>query len=186
MPLDIVTCPQWNARQPKHPIKVVNQAARILFHHTAGHHHEISNPKDESLGEAIRYAQDIQKYHMDTNNWVDSGHNFLVCRNGTVLQGRWLTVSAIEAGHMVVSAHCPGQNTQIGIEHEHLGTEEMTPAQREASAVLQAWIARQYHRALVLPVFPHKKFFDTDCPANLVHDIPKIRQLAQTILTRGL
>jgi hypothetical protein len=39
-----------------------------------------------------------------------------------VLQGRWLTVSAIEAGHMVVSAHCPGQNGQIGIEHEHLGT----------------------------------------------------------------
>jgi hypothetical protein len=184
--LDIVTCPQWNAKQPKHPLKMVHQSVRIIFHHTAGHARQISQPKDESLGEAIRYAQDLQEYHMHVNGWVDSGHNFLVCRNGVVLQGRWLTVSAIEAGHMVESAHCPKQNDQIGIEHEHLGTEEMTPAQREASAVLQAWIAHQYHRALVLPVFPHKKYYDTSCPANLVHDIPKIRQMAQVILKKEM
>jgi hypothetical protein len=35
----------------------------------------------------------------------------------------------------------PGYNHQIGIEHEHAGTESMTAAQRTASARTQAWIA---------------------------------------------
>jgi hypothetical protein len=99
-----------------------------------------------------------------------------------ILQGRWHTVSAIEAGHMVESAHCPGQNDQIGIEHEHVVGEAMTGLQRRASARLMAWIADQYHRSTVLPVLPHSKFFATDCPDNLVGEIPRIRAMAQQIL----
>src|SRR5258708_14833163 len=156
--MQLLTCPQWGARPPKQGITVVGRSARIIFHHTAGHHPEISNPADESVAETIRYAQAIQDFHMDVNGWIDSGHNFLVCRNGVVLQGRWLTVSSIEAGHMVKSAHCPGQNGQVGIEHEHLGTEPMTSAQRRASAELQAWIARHYPLSVPLPVAPHSEF----------------------------
>src|SRR5258708_7056610 len=115
-PPEIITCPQWGARRPKGILQLCGAATKIIIHHTAGHHKEIANPKDESRDEAIRYARDIQTFHMDSNGWTDSGHNFLVCRNGDILQGRWLTVSSIEAHHMIVSAHCPGQNTQIGIE----------------------------------------------------------------------
>lgn len=178
----LITCPQWGARQPKQAITTVGRAQRIIFHHTAGHHPEISLPDSESVAEAIRYAQAIQDFHMDVNGWIDSGHNFLVCRNGVVLQGRWLTVSTIEAGHMVVSAHCPGQNTNIGIEHEHLGTEVMTTAQRRASAELQAWIARYYHLSAPLPVAPHSQFFATACPANLKAEISVIRAMAARLL----
>ena len=183
--LAIVTCPQWGARPPREPITVVGRAERIIFHHTAGHHAEITNPADESLAESVRYARDIQRFHMDTNGWIDSGHNFLVCRNGIVLQGRWLTVSAIQAGHMVRSAHCPGENTQIGIEHEHLGTEQMTDRQVEASARLMCWIAQRYHLTTVLPVAPHSAFFATECPANLRSDIARIRARAQALLVTG-
>jgi hypothetical protein len=119
-----------------------------------------------------------------SQGWTDSGHNFLVCRNGLILQGRWLTVSSISAGHMVQSAHCPGQNDQIGIEHEHLGDEKMTQKQKEASARLMAWIADQYGRKTALPVFPHSKFFPTSCPANLRADISKIKMMAQDILNK--
>jgi N-acetyl-anhydromuramyl-L-alanine amidase AmpD len=118
---------------------------------------------------------------MDVNGWIDSGHNFLVTRAGHILQGRWLTVSAIEAGQMVVSAHCPTQNTQIGIEHEHLGTEQMTSAQRDASAWLMAWIAGHYGHSAPLPVYPHRKYFNTACPANLA-----IRAAALKILRGGV
>jgi hypothetical protein len=183
MSLRIYTCPEWHAMQPKQPIVPCPKATSIIFHHTAGHHAEISNPLDESIEEAKRYARDIQAFHMNVNGWNDSGHNFLVTRAGQVLQGRWKTVSAIQAGHMVVSAHCPGQNQQIGIEHEHNGTESMTSAQRGASAQLMAWIAEQYGLTTVLPVYPHRKFFATSCPANLVDEIPTITRLAQQLLT---
>lgn len=180
----IITCPQWGAKKPKHGLVTVGPARRIIFHHTAGHHAEISNPKNESVEEAKRYARDIQAFHMGSQRgWNDSGHNFLVCRNGTILQGRWLTVSAIEAKHMIISAHCPGQNDQIGIEHEHNGNEKMTKAQIESSARLMAWIADQYGRKTVLPVDPHSKYFATSCPANLKSDIAAIKKRAQAILT---
>lgn len=179
---DIITCPQWGARKPKHGLEIVPASKRILFHHTAGHHPEKSHPADESREESVQFAKNLQAFHM-REGWTDSGHNFLVCRNGLILQGRWLTVHAIEAKHMVRSAHCPGQNDQIGIEHEHLGNEKMTPKQREASARLMAWIADQYGRKTVLPVFPHSKFFATSCPANLKADIAAIKNRAQHILT---
>lgn len=182
--IDIVTCPEWGARKPAGHIVTVPRSHRIIFHHTAGHHAEISHPHNESLEEAKRYARDIQAFHMGpSRGWVDSGHNFLVTRAGHILQGRWLTVAAIEANHMVISAHCPGFNTQVGIEHEHQGNEQMTKAQREASARLQAWIAYQYGLSSVLPVDPHSAHFPTSCPANLKSEITRIRTMAQEILS---
>lgn len=180
--MEIITCPQWGAVKPKQGITTVGKASRVIIHHTAGHHREISGPGSESRDEAMQYARDIQRFHMQTNGWIDSGHNFLVTRAGHVLQGRWLTVSSIQAGHMVLSAHCPGQNHQIGIEHEHQGTEPMTDAQRQASAALQAWIAEQYGLSRPLPAFPHSKFFATACPANLKAEIPKMLAIAAELL----
>jgi len=183
--IEIITCPKWGARRPKQGINTVGASVRTIFHHTAGHHPELGNPKEQSRAESMAYARQIQNYHMDVNGWVDSGHNFLVCRNGLILQGRWLTVSAIQAKHMVNSAHCPGQNGQIGIEHEHYATEEMTPDQREASALLQAWVAWHYDRKDVLPSQPHSQYFPTACPANLKEDIATINRRAQILLNRA-
>ncbi len=179
--IKIIGAYDWGARKPKQPITVIGRSKRIIFHHTAGHHPEIDNPGAQSRAESEKYARAIQAQHM-SQGWVDSGHNFLICRNGLILQGRWLTVSAIRAGHMVESAHCPGQNQQIGIEHEHFGSEAMTAKQFEASARLQAWIACEYGLKRVLPVDPHSKYFPTACPANLVSDIPRVKRRAQEIL----
>src|SRR4029077_4195283 len=90
--------------------------------------------------------------------------------------------TAIRAGHMVSSAHCPGQNDQIGIEHEHQGREDMTRAQIASSARLMAWIADRYDRPVPLPVTPHCQHFATSCPANLEEDIPGIVADAARIL----
>lgn len=184
--LEIITCPQWGARKPKNPLTSTRFGGRIIFHHTASHHAEISLPSNESRAEAIQYARDIQAYHMDHNGWDDSGHNFLVCRNGDVLQGRWLTVSQIEAGHMVVSAHCPGYNNCVGIEHEHRGNEEPTPYQLDASARLMAWLAIQYGRKTTLPVDPHSAHFATACPGRLKAYIPAIIRNAARYLDTAL
>lgn len=158
------------------------RAARIIVHHTAGHHREITPPVTDSLEEAKAYAKAIQAFHMDVNGWIDSGHNFLVTRAGHVLQGRWGTVTQIQAGRMVVSAHCPGQNSQVGVEHEHQGVEEMTGAQLEASAWLIAWISVQYKLKAALPLFPHSQFTATACPANLAADLPALAVEANRLL----
>lgn len=178
---NIITCPAWGARPASGQIYVVSASDEIIFHHTAGHHPEISNPRNQSREESIAYARSIQRSHM-AQGWSDSGHNFLVCRNGLILQGRWKTVSAIQRGRMVHSAHCPDFNGQIGIEHEHFGNEKMTSVQFEASARLQAWIADKYGRSQVLRVDPHSAHFPTACPANLKEEIPRIRSRAQKIL----
>lgn len=186
----IIGCPKWEAVPPANGFNSIvwtsGSAQRIIFHHTAGHHPEITQPGTESVEESIRYARDIQTFHMKTNGWNDSGHNFLVCRNGVILQGRWRTIRAIQHQRMVVSAHCPGQNDQIGIEHEHFGNEEMPLIQKEASAWLQAWIAKQYDLRQALPVFPHSRFFPTNCPANLIEDIGGIRAMANRLLSGGV
>ncbi len=188
MSFKIIGCPAWGAKPPRNGLSSIvwtlTPAERIIFHHTAGHHKEIDRPGVESEHEAILYARDIQKFHMDGNGWNDSGHNFLVCRNGTILQGRWRTIRAIRQRRMVVSAHCPGQNEQIGIEHEHFGTEEMTKIQKEASAWLQAWIAKRYGKRNLLPVDPHRKYFATSCPANLVDDFETIREMGNRFLIK--
>lgn len=179
----IITCPQWGARPPRHEAELVTASQRIIFHHTAGHHPEISPPGDrESRDEAVAYARAVQAFHMDVNGWDDSGHNFLVCRNGLVLQGRWHTVSAIEGRRMVRSAHCPGENGQVGIEHEHVGTETMTAAQAEASAWLQAWVAYRYRQTRPLPVRPHSDFYATSCPGSLVSAIARVHARAAVLL----
>lgn len=190
-PFRMITCPQWGAKQPKGgttSIIRIGKSARVIFHHTAGHHPEISLPNNESDEEAMLYARRIQAAHMAPgglgapNGGIDSGHNLLICRGGQILQGRWLTVTAIQNGGMVQSAHCIGQNDQIGIEHEHLGLEPMTSAQRDASARAMAWIAWHYGRRVCLPVYPHNRYFNTACPANLASEMVHIETLANQIL----
>jgi hypothetical protein len=182
MKFEIITCPQWGARKPQQGIATVGASARFIMHHTAGHVRQLGDPSITTRAEAMQYARDIQAFHMDGNGWNDSGHNFLVCRAGYVLQGRWLTVSAIQAQHMVSSAHCPGQNDQIGIEFEHTGTEPMTSEQRLAGAALMAWVCEKYSLRRVLPMHPHRKYYATACPANLATEIEPLRYMAQELL----
>lgn len=162
----IVTCAQWGARPPKKTPRTVAHGGKALLHHTAGHHAEITLPGDESLVELIRYAQTVQRVHMDVNGWNDSGHNFLVGRSGRILQGRWGTVTAIEHGRMVESAHCPGANDCPGVEFEHYGSEPITYAQEAAGITLYAWI---FDRLGIAPyqLFGHKDFYNTECPSVL-------------------
>jgi hypothetical protein len=189
----IIDCPTWGAVPPRSGFDSIiwtpGPAPGIIFHHTAGHHAEISRPQDESHLEALFYARSIQKFHMRPKplgrGWNDTGQNFTVMRNGEIYQGRWRTIRAIQHRRMVVSAHCPSFNDWIGIEHEHAGVEEMTMVQKQASAWLQAWIARNYGEEDPLRVDPHKAHYNTPCPANLVDDIGGIRERANWLLDRG-
>lgn len=181
----IITCPQWGAKPARGRIVLAGVPERIIEHHTAGHSNPARSPNGIDRNVAIDYARALQHFHQDTNGWIDSGHSFLVMRSGIILQGRWGTVTAIEHGRMVVSAHCPGQNDQPGIEHEHNGTETMTPAQYAATVQLQAWIA-SLTRMRPTELYPHRRYYATACPANLVDVIPQLRvDVARLLTTHG-
>lgn len=175
----IIVPSQWGARPPKQRPRIVGRPVRIIEHHTAGHGPFLPVATDRER--AIAYARVIQRQHMDVNGWNDSGHSFLVMRSGIILVGRWGTLTAIQHGRMVESAHCPGQNDQPGIEHEHKGAEGWTVAQWDATVHLQAWIAS---RCGIRPteLEPHSRCYATACPSTLGERIPELRAAVATFL----
>lgn len=170
----IVTCPQWGAKPPRGKIVLAGVPDKLVEHHTAGHAARALAAGYDAFDQAVEYARALQHLHQVVNGWVDSGHSFLVMRSGVICQGRWGTVTAIEHGRMVVSAHCPGQNDQPGIEHEHLVGEQLTPQQLGTTVHLQAWICS---RTGIRPteLYPHRRYYATDCPDTVVDVIPKLR-----------
>jgi N-acetylmuramoyl-L-alanine amidase-like protein len=179
-PFRIIPCAEWGARPPRQAVTTLSvRPRRIIFHHTAGHVPNLST--GETYAEALRYARSIQAYHMDRNGWIDSGHNFLVTRGGFILEGRHRSRELVQKGKMVVSAHCPGQNDQPGIEHEHVDPEAMTPIQHEAAVWLAAWICRH---AEIDPseIKGHRDYYATACPGSLYRILPAFRaQVAKAV-----
>jgi hypothetical protein len=184
MAFKIITCAQWGAEPPARPIRTVGRPSRILFHHTEGLAPRVDGAPGESREEAIAYARMLQRDHIHRRGFIDSGHNFLVARSGHILEGRHGSLAAVKAGRMVESAHCPGQNDQPGIEHEHVAGQDLTPAQKAASVWLHAFICR---RTGIRPteIFPHRKYYATDCPTpGLVDWLPALRLDVAQALTR--
>jgi hypothetical protein len=163
----IITCASWGASPARGRIQLAGRPLRALVHHTDGHHREVAGPADESRAEAVRYVRDIQAFHMGpSRGWMDTGQNFTITRNGLIFEGRHGSLAALRLGRMVVSAHCPGENDQPGVEHEHVPGEALTDAQARASVWLYAWIV---DRCGMRPtqLYGHRAFYATSCPDNL-------------------
>lgn len=162
---------EWGAAPPRSRPELTGVPVRTICHGTAGHHREISRPADESVGEFLRYCRDIQAFHMAQpprgRGWNDSGQNFTIGRNGVIAVGRHYSLAAAKVGLSVVSAHCPGQNDQPGVELEHLGEEYPTQRQVRAYVQLVAWLMS---RSGMRPteIEPHRRYYSTDCPTDSV------------------
>jgi len=181
-PFRVIPCAEWGARLPKAPISPAAKPVRIIFHHTAGHAINLDHKPTESYAEAVSYAQAIQRMHMDKNGWNDTGQNFLVTRSGHIFEGRHGSLAAIQSGHMVVSAHCPGQNDQPGIEHEQIDPEPLTPIQHDASVWLHAWICS--HTGIhPKEIHGHREYFATACPGTLYSFLPSFRNDVRAALS---
>ena len=167
----MITTSQWGAESPdaRDPARRSAEQDRLPPH---GRRHAPS----ATLEGAKAYARAIQNDHMHRNPpFSDSGHNFLATRSGTSWRGpATAPLAAIRDGAMVSSAHCVGQNGNPGIEHEHVTESGMTPAQREASLELHAFICR---RTGVSPdqVLPHRQFNNTECPGELKLSLQEFR-----------
>src|SRR5699024_12038956 len=74
----------WGARAPGGQIDVLPQApTHIVVHHTA-----TANVSDTSTSHAAALSRSIQRYHMQSNGWSDTGQQLTISRRGHIMEGR--------------------------------------------------------------------------------------------------
>lgn len=103
----------------------------------------------------------IQRYHMDSNGWLDIAYSWLGCPHGYLFRGRGLGVRTAANGTNKANdrffAYC-------FIGRDSVGRRDVTPEARTALLHLLVWLNRQIPGAM--QVCPHSKFVSTRCPGN--------------------
>lgn len=95
----------------------------------------------------------------------DVSWHFTVMQDGSVLQHYSLTHCCWHAGNYMANTNL------IGIEHEGVAGEALTPAQKDASIALVRWIAQVAgwkEIAKGKTLFEHNQFFATACPSGRI------------------
>jgi N-acetyl-anhydromuramyl-L-alanine amidase AmpD len=177
----VLGCDEWDARAPRNPIKVHDRRpVKILVHHTA-----TPNVSDLSQQAAEDLARSIQRFHMDTRGWSDSGQHFTISRGGHVLEGRHQSLEMLRGGRrQVEAAHCTGQNiVAVGIENEGTYTAaEPTGPQWNRLVEMCAYVCKQY-RIPPTEIFGHRDFKDTACPGDVLYRmLPQLRTEVADVL----
>ncbi|MFV2195530.1 peptidoglycan recognition family protein [Nocardiopsis sp. LOL_012] len=165
----------WRARSPKVAIQVLDRApTHIVVHHTA-----TSNTSDTSKSHAAALSRAIQRHHMDTNGWSDTGQQLTISRGGHVMEGRDRSLAAIRDGRHVLGAHTANHNSHtIGIENEGLYTSEEPPEVLfDALADTCAWLCSVYGLDPSEAIVGHRDYNATACPGDELYAmLPRLRR----------
>lgn len=166
---------EWGARAPREPILVENHPPTyIVVHHTA-----VQDPEDDqSLEHAFAMSRAIQRHHMDTRGWIDTGQQFTISTGGHITEGRHRSLEILDEGvRHVQGAHVRNHNSSvIGIENEGLYTTQDVPEPLWDSLVdLVTYMAAQYD---IHPewIRGHRDFNATQCPGDVLYArLPELR-----------
>ncbi len=179
---NVISTQDWGARSPRHRSARTNPKY-IVIHHTASPNPPNHASKGTEEG-AKQYARNIQNFHMDSNGWSDSGHNFLNTTAGILLEGRHGTLDAVKQGQCVQSAHAAKQGNRLaggnqspGIENEGtFMTHQMEATQWDSLVELCAALCQSCN---IKPanIKGHKDFSNTACPGTWLYaQLPKLRR----------
>lgn len=153
--MDIVSRAQWGARKPRAvtllPFSAIDGLA---VHYTAAEADRVDDPND-----CPARVRGIQRYHMDTNGWADIAYSWLVCRHGTIYEGRGWNVRTAANGTNAGNDHYLAVCFLGG---DRDGRDDVTDPGRQAIAWLWAEIRRRYQTAT--RIRPHSYFKATACP----------------------
>jgi hypothetical protein len=181
----VITAAEWGARTPKagtFPFK--RTVPRYVIVHHTDNENPPNDPSSRTIEGALRFARNIQKSHMDENNWSDSGHNFLNTTGGFILEGRRGSLDAVKQGFSIQSAHAakdPGKlangNQSPGIENEgNFMTFQMGQKQWESLVELCASLCDSC-KVSPTNIRGHRDFSNTDCPGDwLYSQLPRLRK----------
>lgn len=110
-------------------------------------------------------VDDIRRWHLD-RGWDDCGYHFVVRLDGTVEQGRPISIAG---------AHCKGHNANSigiayvgGLDKQGRPKDTRTAAQRDALLCLVLRIKQAYPEA---KVFGHNAFANKACPCFDISDL---------------
>nr|WP_245928947.1 peptidoglycan recognition family protein [Murinocardiopsis flavida] len=164
----------WKARKPKQAAQVLGKGPdHIIIHHTA-----TANSGDRSKNHAFALSRSIQRYHMDSNKWDDTGQQLTISRGGHVMEGRNGSLAAIRGGRHVVGAHVANHNAHtIGIESEGTYTSAGPPtALLSALVETCAWLCAAYGLNPAKAIVGHRDYNKTSCPGDKLYSLlPKLR-----------
>ncbi len=169
---------QWGARPPARSYSYT-MAKHLIFHHTAG----ISDYNVRDWNDCAARVRAIQAYHMDSNGWDDVGYNYLICRHGSIIQGR----EDENDGTDVLGAHACAKNSgtmgvsMLGYFHRDnvkLTADLPTPEMLTALQLLLAWKCYERnidpkgrslyvaHGAVADHIIGHRDVCATACPGD--------------------
>lgn len=184
--MQIITTQEWGAAPPKRGFPLTTPSYIIIHHMMTP-----NSPRDISKGTregAITLAQRCQGWHMEGNHWSDTGQNFTVTTGGFILEGRQGTLSALQQGKSIQSAHA-GQdaaNQSPGIECEGTYSNNVMPKKQwEALVWLCSYICIQTGLTPRM-VRGHRDFSPTECPGDwLYSQLPRLKQEVAALLVGG-
>ncbi|MEE2039802.1 peptidoglycan recognition family protein [Nocardiopsis sp. CT-R113] len=171
----VYTRADWSARPPKNKIELLSKGpTHIVVHHTA-----TGNTSDTSAAHAASLSRSIQRYHMDSNGWSDTGQQLTISRGGHIMEGRDLSLQAIGDGKHVVGAHTANHNSHtIGIENEGTYSSETPPKALMGSLVdTCAWLCLVYQLDPAEAIVGHRDYNSTSCPGDELYSmLPQLRK----------
>lgn len=178
----VTTTAEWGARPAQATF------SRTIPRYVIVHHTDNQNPPDDpsqgTIEGAVRFARNIQKFHMDNNGWSDSGHNFLNTTGGFILEGRHGSLDAVKQGFCVQSAHAAHDSGRLANGNQSPGIENegnfmifpMGQKQWESLVELCASLCSSCDIS-PLNIKGHRDFSNTDCPGDWLYSrLPHLRK----------
>ena len=152
----VVSRAAWGAESLKDNHDPMATIRRITLHHTA----ELPSMTSRTDHELVKA---IQHFHRNERGWADIGYHYLIGRDGTVFEGRALTVQGAHAG-------ASNNIENLGISAIGDFSHGMPPA--DQLAAIEAFLREQQARYAVPTdqVFGHRDFKATECPGTPLYE----------------
>lgn len=157
----------------------------ILIHHSVSSNRQPAHDQQAANLAAINWGTDIHRLHVQGNRWADIGYNFLVSRDGLILEGRASSLAAAQSGRVRRGAHA-GDNTAntrwfgVCLEGDYR-TAAPPPIQLVAAAHLCGHLAH-WGSFDTQKIGGHRDVRATECPgASLYSLLPAVRGSAHGI-----
>jgi hypothetical protein len=147
----------WGAVPPRGRVPLPAQQARGVAVHYSG------TDADEQADHAncAGRVRGIQRYHMESNGWLDIAYSQLVCVHGYVFVGRGFGIRTAANGTTAANEH---YFAICFLGNDTAGRADLTRNARNALGELIREYQRRYPRGR--RVRPHSAFVATECPGR--------------------
>jgi hypothetical protein len=147
----------WGAGPPRGRDPLPAQDARGVAVHYSG----MDSDEQADHARCPERVRAIQRYHMETQGWLDIAYSHLICLHGYVFVGRGFGIRSAANG---TTAANDGYFAICFLGNDTEGRADVTwHARRALGELIRAYQGR-YPRAL--HVRPHSAFVPTECPGR--------------------